>query len=238
MDPTTNNTNNLEYLVCGKDAPIVTPSTPAQPTLIQPITTIVSILDNTVYDEAEETEDSERTLDYVRVQLKALRYLASYPSDMLSGRQVCKWTQMISPSDFKPTAREALHLCYYLRSQGFDTFAKFKRGYMKLYVADQESNKRSPHTDVLYWKQDVKTNDIRYACSPGIPEPVVGGRRNAVATLSLHTTEGRSLYDHYYGYYAEQRRQDQRTLDSLATLMSAAEIRLQNLVAGENPDPG
>ncbi|KAJ5058383.1 hypothetical protein J3E74DRAFT_292427 [Bipolaris maydis] len=238
MDPTTNNTNDIQHLVYDRDAPFVTPSTPTPPTPIQPITTIVPVLEQTVYNEADETGGCERTLDYVRVQLKALRYLASYPSDALTGRQACKWTQMISPSDFEPTAQEALRLCYYLRSQGFDTCAKFKRGYMKLYVANQESNRRNSQVDVLYWRQDVTTNEITYACSPGISEPLVvgggGGRRPAVASLSLHATEGRSLYDHYYA----QRRQDPRTIDSLATLASAAEIRLQNLVAGENPDPG
>lgn len=250
MDPATSNTNNLEYLVYDKDAPIVTPSTPTQRTPIQPITTLVPVLDRTIYNEVEETEGSGRTLEYVQVQLQALQYLASYPSDMLSGQQACEWTQIISLSDFKPTAQEALRLCYYLRSQGFDTYAKFKRGYMNLYVADQESNKQSPHVDVLYWKQDVSTNEIRYQCSPRTPGPtVVGGRRNAVTTLSLHTVEGRLLYNHFYGNHDEQRmierrrgeqrrQEDQRTLNSLTTLASAAEIRLQNLVVSENPDLG
>ncbi|XP_014560713.1 hypothetical protein COCVIDRAFT_88884 [Bipolaris victoriae FI3] len=234
MDATGNNTNNLEYLVYDKDATIVNPSTATRPTPIQPITTIVPVLDRTAYNEAEETEGSERTLDYVRVQLKTLQYLASLPADMLNGQQACEWTQMISPTNFKPTAQEALRLCYYLRSQGFDTFATFKRGYMRLYVANQESYTRNPRVDVLYWKQDVTTNDVSYQCSPRTPGLVVGGRRNAAPMIPLHSAEGQALYD----YYHQQQRQDQRTLDSLATLASAAEIRLQNLVADENPDLG
>jgi hypothetical protein len=156
----------------------------------KPITILVSMLPKTTYDEAEADKAGgpERTLVYVKVQRQLLKWLATNAAETLTPLQARRWTQEIA-SDKKPTARDALHLCYYMRSQALDTYVDLKSGSISLYVVDQGTEERGPKTDRLYWKQNIKTNAIEYIAPSSRYHG--GGRRNAfVPPLATAEVEG------------------------------------------------
>jgi hypothetical protein len=73
----------------------------------------------------------------------------------------------------EPTAQEALRLCYYMRSQGYDTYAHIdKKGMINLYVV----NPRFVNQSAIYWQQNFTTNASTAAELPRSHT----ARRNAV----------------------------------------------------------
>ncbi|KAF1935512.1 hypothetical protein EJ02DRAFT_460308 [Clathrospora elynae] len=163
------------------------PQPPEPPERQEPkklITTLVSMLPETTYNDA--AKGTESTLTYVKIQRGLLKYLATHASDTLTARQAHIWTQAIS-SDRQPKAQDALRLCYYMRSQGFDTYADVKDGFVSLYIANQQTDLRGPQSDPLYWKQNFKTNEHSMASGGGAR----GARRNAfVAAPAADEAEG------------------------------------------------
>jgi hypothetical protein len=183
---------------------------PAQRAPLRPITTVAPLLPKITYDDDE--DGTKKTLEYIQTQIKLLQWLGSHPWDSLSAHQACEWTQMVAP-DSRPSAKDAVRLCYYMRSQGFETYAQFHQGIMSLYVANQQTHIRGPHTDMLYWKQDVTTNYMHSAACP-LPRRSNDGAVTAAAIVREQTQD-----------------------NGLALLVAAAEETLQNLLVSENPDP-
>jgi hypothetical protein len=148
----------------------------------RPITTLVSALPPTTYREQEDSQGSINTLAYVRVQRTLLEYLDTHAADTLSPRQARKWTQDIDPTDKEPKAADALRLCYYMRSQGYDVYGKIENKRVLLYRRQNNSHKDQ---DVLYWKQDFTTNRVEYA-APAAPSAPRISRRNAMPDTGDH----------------------------------------------------
>lgn len=134
---------------------------PAKQEPKKPMTTILSLLPKTTYKEANGAEGTSDTFAYLKVQRELLKYLDTRPADDLTSQQACRWTKAISANG-RPTAQDALRLCYYMRSQTFDTYADVKLGSINLYVANQNTVVRGPRTDMLYWRQSITTNVIAY----------------------------------------------------------------------------
>ena len=64
--------------------------------------------------------------------------LFRHPSEKLTVRQAHSWTEHIA-DNLHPAAKDALRLCYYMRSQGFDTYADVRDGSINLYLSKQVS---------------------------------------------------------------------------------------------------
>jgi hypothetical protein len=142
----------------GVGIPLETTGMPLTNPQQQPIVTLASTLRPTTYDEKNEAEGTTRTLEYVRVQRALLEYLDKKPADSLNARQARRWTQAIDPAgNKKPKAADALRLCYYMRSQGYDTYARVKNRTVSCFVVKQTTRN---HEHVLYWKQDVVTDEV------------------------------------------------------------------------------
>jgi hypothetical protein len=147
----------------------------------KPIETVVSALPSTTYKEENESESSSNSLAYVTVQRALLKYAEKRALDSLSPHQARVWTQAIDPTGNKmPKAADALRLCYYMRSQGYDVYSRVLDSCVHLYLVKQESNIRDKDHDMLYWKQSVKTNQVVFY----YPSPGRGPRRNAVSNLA------------------------------------------------------
>jgi len=148
-------------------------------------TTLVSVLPKTPYQES--SDSTQRTLAYVTVQRAVLKYQDKRPSDTLSARQARSWTQAIEPKNKMPDAKDALLLCYYMRSQGFDTYAKFERSTVSLYVVDQDGDSGGRRgEDSVYWRQNFLTNEITYLASSQ-PRTHTGRRNAIVAGNTSHS---------------------------------------------------
>jgi predicted RNA-binding Zn ribbon-like protein len=152
----------------------------------KPITTVVSMLPKTIYNEveADKAGGPERTAAYVRVQRQMLKWLGTNAAETLQPHQARRWTQEIA-SDKKPTAQDALRLCYYMRSQTLDTYAEVKGGCISLYVNNQTTYVGGPRTDKLYWKQKFKSNVIQYTAPSSRHAAAPSGRRNAFAPQAV-----------------------------------------------------
>ncbi|KAF1958264.1 hypothetical protein CC80DRAFT_27456 [Byssothecium circinans] len=123
----------------------------------KPVTTLVSLLPPTQYKEKAEEERSD---GYVSAQCAVLKFLEKNASDQLSPSLANKFTAAIDPKAGYPSAKEALRFCYYMRSQGFDTYARFPKGKgMQFFVATAETRGVAAR-DNLYWRQDPKSNYI------------------------------------------------------------------------------
>jgi hypothetical protein len=180
------------------------PSTLRSNTIKGPVVTLVSTLPPTTYKEQDDSKSSLNTLAYIRVQRALLRYLENHSADSLTPRQARKWTEEIDPAANKdPKTADALRLCYYMRSQGYDVFGLVKSGAILLYCRILGGDQ-----DVLYWKQNFATNQVEYAAPASQRAP----RRNAVVDA------GSGMAD----YEAGLRRQAEQSAD-----LAAAEIRLQ-----------
>lgn len=139
----------------------------------KPTVTVASALPKIAYTEQDDTKGTERTLEYIAVQRALLKYLETWAADTLSADQASKWTQAIEPITKEPKAKDAVRLCYYMRSQGFDTYAVIKNGIVSLFVVRQLSTTRGDGHDLLYWKQHVTTNLVHfYGPIPGRAEPM------------------------------------------------------------------
>jgi hypothetical protein len=186
--------------------PAVVP--PPRTESMKPVVSYVSALKPTTYDEKNESDYNVRTLAYVTVQRALLKYLETQPADALHPRQARKWTQAIDPTgNKKPKAADALRLCYYMRSQGYDTYARVENKNIYLYVANQALIVRDHKQDLLYWKQNVATNEIAYAApahsrnrrnaipdsssffGPNSPEPMRGFADGAATMRSARVAE-------------------------------------------------
>ena len=70
-----------------------------------------------------------------------------------------------------------------MRSQGFDTYAKFQKSRMSLYIASQPTEVTSPKSDRLYWCQDHLTNEVAHELrTVPVSSGARGGRRNAFSS--------------------------------------------------------
>lgn len=129
---------------------------------------LVPILRRTTYKEQHEKE-FERSLEYVQVQCRILKHLDKQ-NIAITPRQAYKWTVNIVPRSQQPQPIQALRLCYYMRSLGFDTFANIKPSHdsengtdttmLRLFVVNPKSEKRGLGHDHLYWVQGVRTGEI------------------------------------------------------------------------------
>ncbi|KAJ4362057.1 hypothetical protein N0V83_010999 [Neocucurbitaria cava] len=169
-----------------------------------PVTTLVPVLEKTTYKDEDDTKAAEKTLPYIRVQRAVLRYLEFHASDTLSPITARRWTQDINPETKIPKAEQALSLCYYMREQSFDTYAKIADGFVSLYLVNQSavpgSGVHTAANDILYWKQDFVTNHVEYAYPDGVGASGGGGggvmratpypfRRNALPGPALALTD-------------------------------------------------
>ncbi|KAH3947617.1 hypothetical protein HBH98_191360 [Parastagonospora nodorum] len=144
----------------------------------KPVVTFVSALPPTTYNEQDEPDGTQNTLAYVKVQRALLKFAETHPTDSLSPRQARLWTQAIDPAGKKePKAVDALRLCYYMRSQGYDVYSRVGDGFICLYVVHQGSHIRDALRDALYWKQNVLTNKSDFIAGSSARGP----RRNAVS---------------------------------------------------------
>jgi hypothetical protein len=142
----------------------------------KPVVTLASALPKISYSEQNETNGSERTLEYVKVQRALLKYMETRASDTLSPRQARQWTQAIDPTGNKrPKAADALKLCYYMRSQGYDVYGTIEDQEILLRVVTLQG------THALYWVQSIVTNAVTEtdAAAPRT------SRRNAMVDVDI-----------------------------------------------------
>ncbi|KAF1360837.1 hypothetical protein EJ07DRAFT_154759 [Lizonia empirigonia] len=121
-----------------------------------------SRLPEITYREQHEQE-FERSLEYVHVQRKILKALWKNDT-VLAARDAYKWTKAIVPQGQQPEPLQALRLCYYMRSLGYDTFANITSIYdastLCLLVVNPESETRGLDHDHLYWVQDISSGHV------------------------------------------------------------------------------
>lgn len=144
-----------------------------------PAVTLVPLLPKTTYKDEDDTKGMPKSLAYVRAQLAVLKYLETQASDTLTPYQARKWTQAIDPTHKEPKAEEALRLCYYMRSQGYDTGADLEhdKKMIHLYVARGDR----PEHKLSYWKQNFETNEVVFMAASPPRQP----RRNAIFGLNM-----------------------------------------------------
>ncbi|KAL1600460.1 hypothetical protein SLS60_006846 [Paraconiothyrium brasiliense] len=120
--------------------------------------TVASTLRPTDYK--EEWVPKERRSDaYLAVQVQILTYLNTHAADELTTAQAHFFTENAGTKPYGPSAKQAVELCYFMRSHGFDTYVKMDAGDKKirLYVANRDTRDRS--RDNLYWEQDLQTGE-------------------------------------------------------------------------------
>lgn len=128
----------------------------------------VSRLPEITYREQHEQE-FERSLEYVHVQRKILKALRKHDT-VLTARDAYNWTKAIVPEGQQPEPLQALRLCYYMRSLGYDTFANITSVYdpsstavpasLYLMVVNPESETRGLAHDHLYWVQNISSGHV------------------------------------------------------------------------------
>lgn len=136
----------------------------------KPIVTVSSALKKTTYKDDKDT--TPKTLDYIKVQRAVLKYLETKPADGLTAAQARTWTKQIDPECMVPTAKDALRLCYYMRSQGFDVFSKIEGTLVLLFIVNQRSNLRGDGHDICYWRQNFNTNRVEPEPEPETEAPM------------------------------------------------------------------
>lgn len=127
---------------------------------------VVSLLPRIDYKEQHES-GFERSLEYVQVQRTILGALKKHDT-ILQARDAYEWTCKIDPYDRVPRSLQALRLCYYMRSLGYDTYANILKTYvaelgretllLRLLVVNPDSGMRGLSHDHLYWAQDMLTD--------------------------------------------------------------------------------
>lgn len=139
----------------------VTPYGPLAPKELMkpkmPVRNLVSVLPKTKYREQSEKE-FERSLEYVQVQRKILEALETHDT-VLTAKEAYAWTKSIVPEGQPPKPEQALRLCYYMRSLGYDTFASIEGISMLLFLANADSEKRGLGHDHLYWVHNLRTGE-------------------------------------------------------------------------------
>lgn len=205
----------------------------------KPVVTFVSALALTPYNESKEANGKARTIAYVKVQRSVLEYLETKASDSLSIKQARHWTRSIGATGNKaPTVKDALRLCYYMRSQGFDVYARFEKKNMLLYIVKQTSHDRGKDHDTLYWSQNFNTNVIKGFRDI---EAAQYARRNAISNSLdglIPTTSSRADPSQLARQRAQALVEDRelRAADR-ADALRLARARLQLELDRENPDP-
>ncbi|KAL5395111.1 hypothetical protein PMIN03_006390 [Paraphaeosphaeria minitans] len=178
IDPDNEYLHNLRSLF----APPVDMSNPFAETRRRHVPfTIASVLSQTDYK--EEWEPKERRSDaYLAVQIGILNFLATRAADELHPAQAHFFTENAGTKPHTPTAKQAVELCYFMRSHGFDTYAKLDpRGEkLQLYVANRDTGEYRGQ-DSLYWEQYMKTGAV--VPMEGLARNGVRGRRNALAHI-------------------------------------------------------
>jgi hypothetical protein len=153
--------------------------------LEKPVMTVVSALPSTTYKEENDSGSGSNTLAYVKVQRALLKYAEKHALDSLSPHQARVWTQAIDPAGKNtPKAADALRLCYYMRSQGYDVYSRVRDNCVHLCLMNQGFSIRDKDHDALYWKQSVKTNHVDFY----YPSPSRAPRRNAVSDLTYRVS--------------------------------------------------
>ncbi|KAF2824933.1 hypothetical protein CC86DRAFT_326263 [Ophiobolus disseminans] len=125
---------------------------------MKPVVTIVSALPPTTY--MDEEDKTPKSLGYLKAQHAALDRLNKNAADQLTASVACGLTQSIDPNTQEPTAAEALRLCFYMRSIGYDVYHEIedKTQSLTLYIVNQRSHIRSRKYDRPYWHQNFSTN--------------------------------------------------------------------------------
>lgn len=157
---------------------------------------VISLLPRLNYKEQLEAT-FERSLEYVQVQRMILRAIEKYDT-ALTAKEAYEWTCEIDPRDRIPQPLQALRLCYYMRSLGFDTYASIVTTYigkpgrealiLRLLVVNRDSHVRGPGHDYLYWAQDIQTDaklSKAYEYRQAIEEAMAGSPR---PILTLNTS--------------------------------------------------
>jgi hypothetical protein len=181
----------------------------------RPVVTLVPLLPKTTYKDEEDTKGTPKTLAYMRAQLTVLKYLDTQASDSLTPYQARKWTQAIDPTNKEPKAEEAIRLCYYMRSQGYDTAAiiEHDKKTMQLYVA--RDHRQQLHK-LPYWRQNFATNEVVFKAASPPRQP----RRNAI------TGDCTTVQEQY-----------QRAIESQMHARERIQAHLETELARDMPDP-
>jgi hypothetical protein len=216
---------------------------PAALKFIGPVVTLTSALPETTYKDQDDSKGTEKTPRYLEVQRMVLKYLEKSAADTLSSKQARAWTQAVDPTlNREPKAEEALRLCYYMRSQGYDVYSKMniKEKEVSLFVVTQCSHERDAQHDRLYWHQNFMTNEDLFATQEEAPRP---RRRNAMVGQYIdfgfgndENEENESLV-HRRTTLAPAARAVAPANQSVAARLAAAEVRLQRVLESENADP-
>ena len=151
----------------------------------EPARTLVPLLPVPSYREQDEAE-FERSLEYVQVQVKILKALEENDT-VLDAHTAYTWTLEIAPPGETPEPLQALRLCYYMRSHGYDTYASIRTSndpenrdsMIRLLLVDPKSDQRGVGYDHLYWYQDCETGEILH-------EPYKILRSESTAATSEH----------------------------------------------------
>jgi hypothetical protein len=154
------------------------------------VNSVVPTLPKTQYKEQHEKE-FERSLRYVHIQCEILQALEKHDT-ALTTRDAYKWTSRIVPDGQWPQPLQALRLCYYMRSLGYETYANIKTSYdpdnggqttgLRLLIVNPNSEERGMGHDHLYWAQDVNTGEVvskAYKLQRQIAQASNDVRRNA-----------------------------------------------------------
>lgn len=212
----------------------------SKPKFNGPIVTLTSALPKTTYKDREDTKGTEKSLKYLEVQRSVLKYLEKSAADTLTPDQARHWTQAIDrTSNKEPKAEEALRLCYYMRSQGYDVYSTIDadKNELHLWLVNQLSHERTAQYDKLYWYQDYATNEDLF---PTSNEATHMHRRNAMVghppcLYGGDTTDEGELQVARRAAATGPARP--RGRPSVAARLAATEVRLQRLIEREDADP-
>ncbi|KAL5387921.1 hypothetical protein DPSP01_003320 [Paraphaeosphaeria sporulosa] len=140
--------------------------------------TVASVLPRTEYKEEWEPKE-RRSDDYLAMQIDILNFLTTHAADELHPAQAHFFTENAGTKPHAPNAKQAVELCYFMRSHSFDTYVKLDpRGEkIQLFVANRDTGEYRGH-DNLYWEQDMKTGAV--VPMEELARVEVRGRRNAV----------------------------------------------------------
>jgi hypothetical protein len=216
---------------------------PAKLKFIGPVVTLTSALPETTYKDQDDLKGTEKTLRYLEVQRMVLKHLEKSAADTLAPKQARAWTQAIDPTlNMEPKAEEALRLCYYMRSQGYDVYSKMdiKKKEVSLFVVNQRSHERDAQHDRLYWHQNFVTNEDLFVTREETPRP---RRRNAMVGryidfgLGTDETDEDEPLVHRRAASVPAAAAGAPASQSVAARLAAAEVRLQRVLESEDADP-
>ena len=101
----------------------------------------------------EDPEISQSPLEHVTDNslVQILEYLDTHAADQLSVAQAHSFIENAGTKPHGPTAKQAVELCYFMRSHGFDVYTKLapQEHKIRLYIADRNAMNRN--RDKLFW---------------------------------------------------------------------------------------